>query len=182
MSKNLDPSFDSQHVRAMIARAYNSLEADEAIREIEEIWAELLVCSDMAEARVRLLLPRVEKPVLADTPEWLADQIIALVGQDCDQSAIESAEKLIRAVLHAVPDAPEADLSPSAFGAVEVSWGAGLHWLVYEPRLDWPGVNVRVFSGSPVFDHEPIHHAAGVIEHAKNALVKNLPAPDVEAP
>lgn len=171
-------TFDDQSVRAMIAKASSNADPMEAVREIDMIWNELLSCTAMAEARMRILVARMDKPVLAYRPEWFSEQVPALHEDgSIDEATIHCVRDLICAVAHTVNNMPAAEITPDAFGCVQVAWSEQrLYWIVAPPRLRWPGVDVRAYEEKPgtgVLGAETFHHAAGVIRHAKLALERS---------
>jgi hypothetical protein len=150
----------------------------DALRAIDAIWSQIDEVSTLAESRMRILLKRVERPVLAESPEWLAPVLEALKETgDPDlgpphPTAVESARRLVLATLAEVQGSRKASLEPSPGGSVAVTWPRGLRWLVALPRLPWPGVNVRVYTGSDATDLEArtYHQAFGVIEASRDEL------------
>ncbi|WP_437636563.1 hypothetical protein [Sorangium sp. So ce854] len=164
-----------------IRQASDSPEPHDAIAQIDSIWERVEDVSAVAEARMRLLLKKVAPPALSSQPAWLRDGIEELrrdLGGTGPQynSAIESASRLICSVLEvAGSTTAQAVLSASLFGGVEVEWRTArdLMWIVWPPRLNWPGVHVRVYSrpgdGAKLIANT-FHQAFGVINYSLKHL------------
>lgn len=153
------------------------------IRKIDMLWANIDEASNLAEARMRILLRKVTPPELALEPGWLTERLGELKAMtvehpaDVPVAAIDSAALLIRAVMHACKNpALRPEIEPGPMRSVEVQWDEArtLSWLVYEPTLPWPGVYVRVYVrpdlASPKLQVKPLHQAFGVIEQAVTYL------------
>lgn len=167
-----------------IRQASDSPEPRDAIAQIDSIWERIEDVSAVAEARMRLLLKKVDPPAVSSQPEWLRHGIEEL-RRDLREAgpqynaAIESASRLICSVCSALEVASstiaQADLSASLFGGIEVEWKAerDLMWIVWPPRLSWPGVHVRVYSRTgdgAKLNANTFHQAFGVVDYSVKHL------------
>lgn len=137
-----------------IRQAYDSLSPSEALSAIARIREELDRCSELAAARSRLLLGKLDPPGLCETPDWFVSQKAELVKSAEEDGDIlpapwvlDSAELLIRAVLVEVerPEACVAELGVGPLGRLIVDWRVGqgrLRWMVDATEVSWPAVRV----------------------------------------
>lgn len=132
--------------------AYDNQEPCEALKTISRIWEHLDHASELAAARSRLLMGKVDKPLLAELPKWFEDQEPGLRDEEEGQIAanplaVESAALLVRGALAAVgeTDDVEAEVATGPLGRVIIHWqipGLRLEWLVEATDLPWPSVKV----------------------------------------
>jgi hypothetical protein len=60
--------------------------------------------------------------------------------------ALKSAELLLRTLPSDILDEYPIAIQWIGVGAIEIRFGSALTWLVYPPRLQWPGVKVKTIS------------------------------------
>ena len=173
------PRDSCEEISDALRQAFDHPDPREALQQLDSLWARVEDLTSLAESRLRLLLKRAKPPALAEQPEWFGKAVAELLS-DTDgscvphESTIASASLLVRA-LEAAHAGLRAHLTAMPFGAIEVSWETdlALNWLVWAPRLTWPGVHVRVYSRDK---HEAplvartFHQAFGVIQHALDHL------------
>ena len=136
--------------------AYDNLLPMLALKTISTIWERLDRTSEVAAARSRLLMGKVDKPELAELPKWFEEQEANLRNANegelvANPFAIESARLLVRAAYAAVgiTDSPEAELEVGPLGRVIIDWyfaGARFQWMVEAIDLPWPSVKVYQLS------------------------------------
>ncbi len=161
-----------------IKRAYGAHEPIEAIRSIDDAWGHLEDGCSLAESRMRILLHKVATPLLAPEPSWFTVAIDEMIADIDDvvipQKTIDSCRLLTRALLGALATletTARIDAMPN--GSIEMHWqGANLLiWVISNPSLAWPGVNVRVYTRpdptSPQLTAKTFHHVSGVIDQAR---------------
>src|SRR5262249_55740991 len=74
------------------------------IRKIDTLWADIDEASNLAEARMRILLRKITPPELTPEPAWLTERLVGLKAvtvqhpADVPVAAIDSAALLVRAV------------------------------------------------------------------------------------
>jgi hypothetical protein len=166
-----------------IRDAHENLAPADAVKAITSIWESLDKTAQLAEARMRLCLPKLPTPELADRPDWIERQLPALKVGDEDLAAshplaVEAADLLIRACLQASGASIEADIEKGPLGNVIVDWNVephALQWEVEAARLPWPGVKVNALvmdnSAAKPQGHTRIFHTAfEVIDHFKEQL------------
>ncbi len=108
------------------------------VETLEKLWIEAEDVCALAEARMRILLAKLEPPVLGEPPLWLQESIPA--------AANKNVGLLIRALVNKVPDLPEPYIYHGlSVGVVIVSWSK-ITWVVNPSNIRWPGVNVRTFA------------------------------------
>ena len=137
-----------------IRSAYDSLKPSDALREIAGIWEELDRCTELAAARSRLLLGRLDPPNLEDTPDWFVSEREKLVQSANDEGdvppppwALDTAGLLVRAALASLEDPADASalLEEGPLGRVVVEWAmpqGRLQWMVEGSELSWPAIKV----------------------------------------
>ena len=155
----------------------------ERLNSLERVWSRIDELSGMAEARLRLNL--AAGPDLLESPQWLQSEIASLGENSSPRNpphpaAIDSAARLIRATLRALPAlAPNlrANLSAATLGRVDVEWSgdSGLRWIVGISGVAWPGVLVRTYRAKGGSDAiglvaHTLHTAASVVAEAVEAL------------
>lgn len=139
-------TFDSN---AEIKDAYEKLDPQAALRKICDIWTKLDESVQLAEARTRILLAKLPPPELAAMPNWLDEQLPAMMNGDDDtgppnRAAVESSIRLIRACVHHAPSLG-ASVTNAPLGRVSVDWDlptGKIRWLVGTADLPWPGASV----------------------------------------
>ncbi len=132
--------------------AYDSLLPAEGLKTISTIWEHLDRTSELAAARSRLLMGKMNRPPLADLPGWFTDQERGLLDQDegelaANPLAIESSRLLVRAALASVDDNNEleAELETGPLGRVTIDWhipGSRFQWMIEAVDQPWPSVIV----------------------------------------
>ena len=163
-----------------IRSAYDRLQPDDALRTISEIWEQLDRTSELAAARSRILMGKMEKPRLAELPGWFQDQKPRLFDEEesvlvANPVAVETAELLVRALLAAIDEAGDlqAEVETGPLGRVIVDWhlpGSRLQWMVEAVDLPWPCVKVYQLSHRTAGNTEAaaqtriFHSAFGVVE------------------
>ncbi len=163
-----------------IRKAYDTLEPREATRVISTIWEQLDRTGELAAARSRLLIGKLEKPTLAPLPKWFQDQRAKLFEADEDELpasplAIGSAELLVRAAIAALSEgaALEAEIDSGPRGRVTIDWNlprGWLQWMVEAIEIPWPSVKVYQVSQRPsstqpsAFESRILYNAFDVID------------------
>jgi len=131
--------------------AFDNLSNEVALEHIGEIWNRLEKVSELAAARSHLLAKRLDLPRRTQTPEWFSSQI-AEAARNSDEPdqysgsmspiAIDSAERLVQAVLARHPDAI-ARVEAGSNGRVTIDWKLNsfrLQWMIDAPDLSWPSI------------------------------------------
>ena len=171
------PSWEAglQQVDTAIKHAYDRFIPKTALTFIGNIWDSLERTNELAAARSRILLGKVDPPPLAELPTWYTEQKDALLAAEDDEIAanvvaVESVELLIRAITAAVGSdhALSADIETGPLGRVVLNWyipSARLQWLVDAIDIPWPAVKVyEVFqpkhAGKPRVSRSRIFHNA----------------------
>ncbi len=144
-----------EQVNDGIRQAYDSLPPSEALNAIARIREKLDRCNDLAAARSRLLLEKLDPPDLCETPDWFVSQKTELLDSAADEEddvppapwVLDSAELLIRAVLAKAerPEAYSAELGVGPLGRLIVDWRVAqgrLRWMVDATEASWPAVKV----------------------------------------
>ncbi|HUT11267.1 MAG TPA: hypothetical protein VMY42_12270 [Thermoguttaceae bacterium] len=160
--------------------AYDNLLPAEALKTISTIWEHLDRTSELAAARSRLLMGKVDKPGLAELPKWFEEQEPTLRNAKegelaANPFAIESARLLVRAAYAAAgkTDKPEAELEVGPLGRVMIDWyfvGSRFQWMVEAIDLPWPSVKVyQLLRRSDVHAPKPVqtrilHNAYDAVE------------------
>jgi hypothetical protein len=156
------------------------LEPREATRVISTIWEQLDRTGELAAARSRLLIGKLERPTLAPLPKWFQDQRAKLFEADEDELpasplAISSAELLVRAAVAAPSEgaALEAEIDRGPRGRVTIDWNVPrgrLQWMVEAIEIPWPSVKVYQVSQRPsstqpsAFESRILYNAFDVID------------------
>ncbi|MGD0899908.1 MAG: hypothetical protein ABR915_18905, partial [Thermoguttaceae bacterium] len=135
-----------------IRSASDGPNAVDALRAIAAVWERLDKAAELAAARSRILVGKVDMPALAPVPRWFADQEGKLCNGDegeiaANPLAIRSTELLIRAVIAraAQRHIPMAELDTGPLGRVVVDWQIPekrLRWLVEALDIPWPSAKV----------------------------------------
>ncbi len=165
-------------LKQAVERAPEEASPVQALREIERLWSSMAGVTGVAEATMRRLLTGMEKPTLAEIPEWWSGALEALREDDttAHATAVEQASLLVRAVLARLRSSASARLAPGPRGAVEVAWEGPSHvrWLVHPAILPWPGANVRVYAreerSAAKLTAKSLFLAESVIHHAVERL------------
>ena len=127
-------------------RDYNRLAAT-----VESLSNRLDALTSLAESRLRLRLPALSKPhIHGELGQDIREKFECLLRHpDSEVPAIEalkSAELLLRALPSHILDEYPIAIQWIGVGAIEICFGSALTWLVYPPRLQWPGVKVKTVS------------------------------------
>jgi len=165
-----------ERIASHIRCAHKHLDAASAFDAISKIWERVDRVGDLAAARSRLLLGRIEAPSLATGP---VDGLDELSSADSSlaasvPSAIFATEKLIRAVRAAIPQLPDVEICKAPMGHVFVNWKVApnvIQWEILPSPLPWPGVTVRAVvsnaSKAAGIQSRIFHNGADVIDHLK---------------
>ena len=144
-------SFD--RIKEGIRNAYEDAEPREGLRAICEIWDQLDQTSELAAARSRILIGKIDPPPLAMLAEWFSNQkhVLSQVEDDelpANPVARETAENLVRASLAALSrehELPQAELDIGPMGRVIIDWISDrgrFQWVVDADDLAWPAIKV----------------------------------------
>lgn len=135
-----------------IRSAYDKQPSAIALRTICSIWERLDRSSELAAARSRLLLSRLEQPALGELPGWFVEQNATLFEAEegeltPNMLALQSTELLVRAVVAKLGEqnTPEAEIEVGPLGRIVVDWmvpDGRLQWMVEPVDLPWPSVKV----------------------------------------
>lgn len=166
-----------------IRNAYDHLVPTEALNAISRIWENLDRTSQLAEARSRLVLGKLEIPPMVESPPWLLDQLGELSASDSELAAanplaIDAGQKLIRACLLCVTASVTAEVRRAPMGHVFVDWDVApnvLQWVVVPAALPWPGLKVNVVAMNtskpkPEIQSRIFHNAFDAIEYFQRQL------------
>jgi hypothetical protein len=144
---------NTQNLHDEINKASSIENNQQAIKELETILDTIETVKHHAEARVRILNTiKLQKPKLAESPEWL-DGIIENLKQSEEISqahwpTIQMTQFLIRTLLEKSPPGligkPKLELFQPH--SISVTWEQGLSWLVYPASFAWPIVHTRVYT------------------------------------
>lgn len=159
-----------------------SLYWGEVLGDLRKVWRGLEQCTGLVEARTRLVLAKLEKPVLASAPDWLKNQVKELKQEeraaryDCE---LEQAQNLVQSCLALEGYSHlEADISYGPLGSVVVDWDVrGRHqWMIVPLSIPWPAVKNYVLhrEGSGLDarrEQSCFHDAFEVIDYFKEKLV-----------
>ncbi|WP_394844960.1 hypothetical protein LZC95_48905 [Pendulispora brunnea] len=172
-----DAAFET--IKTNIQEAYEQYSPELAIDRIGRIWEKLDNIVQFAEAKTRLLLGKLKRPVVPEPPEWLSDRLRPLGKNDEDgcalpEATIESTKLLIGYILAEPRNTHlRATLEKGPLGRAVVDWEndiGRLQWFVAPSELPWPGVNVHVWErkGRGAAAHREMrtfHHALAVRNH-----------------
>jgi hypothetical protein len=160
----------------------DALNAAGSITEIDKIWCQLEDLVSSAESHFRVSLNE-SGPTLAEASDWLTLQVKELRANSVGgahpphPSALQSAERLVRAVLHDLGTSElRAEIVPASLGRVLVRWTGEteLQWMVGAVALPWPGTRVRTyFSRDPDslrLNATTFHLANDAVSHASKVL------------
>jgi hypothetical protein len=115
---------------------------------VESLSNRLDALTSLAESRLRLRLPALSKPhIHGELGKGIREKLEFLLRHPDSNvpatEALKSAELLLRALpSHILDDYPIA-IQWIGVGAIEIRFGPTLTWLVYPPRLQWPGVKIK---------------------------------------
>lgn len=157
------------------------------VSELDQIFCGIMRTAELAQGRMRVLLMQMAAwnaaALKADLPPQICEAFANVRrltqtrgGKITPPSeiTITTAEKLVLSLLTAMPklDISVLHLMPRGHGAVAVSWGTTLRWLVEPARLPWPGVNVTAVSidRKMAVSTDYYHFAGSVISHAVKTL------------
>jgi hypothetical protein len=180
---------DFREADRAVRDAYDNLSPRDAVRIISTIWEQLDRTSELAAARSRLLVGKLEKPRLVPLPRWFEDQRAKLLAADEDEVAaspyaISSAELLVRAAVAALSEdaALEAEIETGPRGRVIIDWHVPkgrLQWMVEAVDIPWPSVKVYQVSQRPssaqpnAFESRILYNAFDVIDSLVQYLGTN---------
>ena len=164
-------------ISRQIRNAYDHLAPSEALNAISRIWENLDRTSNLAEARSRLVLGKLEIPPMVESPQWLLDQLADLSVSDAELAAanplaIDAAQRLVRSCLFGVSEPITANVCRAPMGHVFVDWDVApnvLQWEVVPAPLPWPGLKVNVVAmntskAKPEIQSRIFHNAFDAIE------------------
>jgi hypothetical protein len=143
------------HLKERIKDVAEGPDPVRALRHVASLWEALDGAVQLAQARSRLLLGRIQRPKVAETPSWLVGQLEMLGSTDDEgpaatEAAIESAGQLIRYVIAQDKTRTlRATLEKGPLGRVLIEWDSQhgrLQWLVAPPELPWPGASISVLA------------------------------------
>lgn len=177
-----------EHVRLSIKETYKLDAPGLAIQNICQIWSELDETMRLAQARVSILLKRVDHsfhPVpSAEKPKWLG-QLIGPVrdvndGNPIHPSLIATLEKLLIQVSLRLPllDEEMVSLEKGHNGRLVMEMFIGnkmIRWILSPTDLSWPGVNALVskrigIGPEALRTSESLHTAMDVLAHLNETL------------
>ena len=169
---------DCDDISTLIKEAYGHSDTNVALEVISCVWEKVDRVAQLAEARTRLLIGKIDAPPRGEVPDWLASQISFLseasnIGPTANRQAIESVENLVCACLMNQNCNFTAQIAPTPLGHVFVDWDMAprvLQWEVIPTPLPWPGCRVNVVSmdnsvSKPKIQSRIFHNAFQVIRH-----------------
>ena len=169
---------DCDDISTLIKEAYGHSDTNVALEAISCVWEKVDRVAQLAEARTRLLIGKIDTPPRGEAPDWLASQISCLseasnIGPTANRQAIESVENLVCACLMKQDRNFTAQIAPTPLGHVFVDWDMAprvLQWEVIPTPLPWPGCRVNVVSmdnsvSKPKIQSRIFHNAFQVIRH-----------------
>lgn len=175
--------FLCDRISTQIRKAYDHLVPHEALNAISRIWENLDRTSQLAEARSRLVLGKLEFPQTVESPQWLSDQLGELSVSDSELAAanplaVDAGQMLIRACLFGVTESVTAEVRRAPMGNVFVDWDVApnvLQWEVVPAALPWPGLKVNVVAmntskAKPEIQSRIFHNAFDAIEYFQQQL------------
>lgn len=129
----------------------NQRDHDRLAATVESLSNRLDALTSLAESRLRLRLPALSKPrIHGELDKGVREKLDCLLRHpDSNVPAIEalkSAELLLRALPNHILDDYPIAIQWIGVGAIEIRFGSILTWLVYSPRLQWPGVKIKTVS------------------------------------
>jgi hypothetical protein len=164
-------------VEDAIRFVYASMEPREAILAISGIWECLDRASELAAARMRILLARLPQPRQSASPQWFTDTDLS----DASSSdSLDVCRMLVCACAASLGEfLPEAEAYVGPKGRIVLDWqlaSGRLQWMVEASDIPWPAVKVYQVYQSVDGDRssEPetrIFHAA---DQAIDSLISTL--------
>jgi hypothetical protein len=127
-------------------RDYNRLAAT-----VESLSNRLDALTSLAESRLRLRLPALSKPQIhGELAQGISEKLECLLRHPDSKvpaiEALKSAELLLRTLPSDILDEYPIAIQWIGVGAIEIRFESALTWIVYPPRLQWPGVKVKTIS------------------------------------
>jgi len=151
-------------LRESIRSCYDLPSTETAILAIEKIGRSLDDLSGLVESRLRLLLGRMPH-LKIDVPEW-----IKASTEQVEITRQTYLRPLLALLMERCPELKPEDIeiNTEAYVSINIGIGRRVTWLVREPRLPWPGVNVRGFFS--VGSGESFLYGPSLVDHTIQKL------------
>jgi len=163
----------ASHWKSHIAALSGEADRTGSALQIDEVRERLQEVCSAAEARLRLLIRQIAPvPLVEAEPAWLEDALSEVDASAVNPRVLDSARRLVRAVLAAGASHAEARFEATPEGGLEIAWDtpSQLTWTIGLPPFSWPGVRVRAFARKdvhlPALEARSFFLAHRVVQHA----------------
>ncbi len=144
-----------QSLNNQISRAFDALPPEDALRSIGAVWRLAENTCELAAARSRLVLGKLPRPCLSQTPDWYRNRLEELDEEDgaaVSPASLAASETIVRAVACKFPSL-HAEVSVGLLGRVVLDWHAlssRYAWMIDATELPFPAVNIYEASSHAV--------------------------------